>query len=85
MAIHYFEEGIKDDSFNSVKTTILVDCSRFPDFNSVMNFYSAHRRMTLFPKAAPSRPLLRDVEAVGKAAANLAVAVDVVVTRALAG
>ena len=40
MQIHYFEEGIKDDSFNSVKTTILVDRSKFPDFNSVMNLYS---------------------------------------------
>jgi hypothetical protein len=40
MKIHYFDKGIKDDSFNSVKTTILVDRSRFPDFNSVMNLYS---------------------------------------------
>ena len=30
MKIHYIEEGIKDDSFNSVKTTILVDRSNFP-------------------------------------------------------
>ena len=29
MKIHYFEEGIKDNSFNSVKTTILVDRSKF--------------------------------------------------------
>ena len=40
MKIHYFKEGINDDSFNSVKTTILVDCSKFPDFNSVMNICS---------------------------------------------
>jgi hypothetical protein len=44
MKIHYFEEGIKDDSFNSVKTTIMVDRSRFPDFNSVMNLYSNFKR-----------------------------------------
>ena len=37
MKIHYFKEGIKDDSFNSVKTTILVDCSKFPNFNSGMS------------------------------------------------
>ncbi len=44
MKIHYFEEEIKDDSFNSVKTTILVDCSKFPDFTSVMNLYSNFKR-----------------------------------------
>ena len=44
MKIHYFKEGIKDDSFNSGKTTILVDRSRFPDFNSVMNLYSNFKR-----------------------------------------
>ena len=43
--IHFFEEGIKDDSFNSVKTTILVDRSKFPDFNSVMNLYSNFKRL----------------------------------------
>jgi hypothetical protein len=45
MKIHYFEEGIKDDPFNSVKTTIMVDRStRFQDFNSVMNLYSNFKR-----------------------------------------
>ncbi len=44
MKIHYFKEGIRDDSFNSVKTTILVDCSKFPNFNSVMNLYSNFKR-----------------------------------------
>ena len=44
MKIPYFEEGIKDDSFNSVKTTILVDCTRFPNFNSVINLYSNFKR-----------------------------------------
>jgi hypothetical protein len=44
MKFHYFEEGIKDDSFNSVKTTILVDRSKFPDFTSVMNLYSNFKR-----------------------------------------
>jgi hypothetical protein len=40
MQIHYFEEGIKDESFNSVKTTIMVDRKKFTDFNSAMNLYS---------------------------------------------
>ncbi len=41
--------------------------------------------MTLFPKATPFRPLLRDVEVAVEAAASPAVAVDVVVTCVLAG
>ena len=45
MKIHYFREGIKDDSFNPVKTTILVDRSMFSDYNSVMNLYSNFKRL----------------------------------------
>ena len=45
MKTHYFEEGIKDESFNSVKTTILVDCSKFPIFASVMGLYSNFKRL----------------------------------------
>ena len=44
MKIHYSEEGIKDNSFNSVKTTILVDRSKFQDFNSIMNLYANFKR-----------------------------------------
>ena len=44
MKIHCFQEGIKDDSFNSVKTTIMVDRSKFLDFNSVMNLYINFKR-----------------------------------------
>jgi hypothetical protein len=44
MKIHYFEEGIKDDSFNSVKTMILADRKKFPDFNSDKNLYSNFKR-----------------------------------------
>ena len=40
MKIHCFEEGIKDESFNSIKTTILADHSKFPNFASVMGLYS---------------------------------------------
>jgi hypothetical protein len=44
MKIHYFEEGIKDDSFNSVKTMILADRKKIPDFISIMNLYSNFKR-----------------------------------------
>jgi hypothetical protein len=84
MKIHYFQEGIKDDSFDSAKTMILVDRSKFQDFNSVMNLIptsSAPRRMTLSPKAAPFWPFIRDVAVAAEAAAGLAVAADVVVTH----
>jgi hypothetical protein len=44
MKVHYFEEGIKDDSFNSVKTMILADRKKFPDFISIMNLFSNFKR-----------------------------------------
>jgi hypothetical protein len=34
--IHYFEDGITDPSFASVKSMILVDCTKFQDFDTVM-------------------------------------------------
>ena len=39
MKIHYFEEGIKDPSFASVKTTIMANRSAFQDFDTVMQLY----------------------------------------------
>jgi hypothetical protein len=36
MKIHYFEDGITDPSFASVKSTILVDCMKFQEFDAVM-------------------------------------------------
>jgi hypothetical protein len=36
MKIHYFEDGISDPSFAAVKSTILVNRTRFQDFESVM-------------------------------------------------
>jgi hypothetical protein len=39
MKIHYFEDGITDPSFASVKSTILVDRTKFQDFDSVMRLY----------------------------------------------
>ncbi len=37
--IHYFEDGITDLSFAAVKSMILVDRTRFQDFESVMRVY----------------------------------------------
>jgi hypothetical protein len=39
MKIHYFEDGISDPSLAAVKTTILVDRTRFQNFESVMKVY----------------------------------------------
>jgi hypothetical protein len=39
MKIHYFEGRITDPSFASVKSTILVDCTKFKEFDSVMRLY----------------------------------------------
>jgi hypothetical protein len=39
MKIHYFEDGITDLSFASVKCTILVDRTKFQDFELVMQLY----------------------------------------------
>jgi hypothetical protein len=36
---HFFEEGITDLSFGSVKSTILVDRLKFHDFDTVMQLY----------------------------------------------
>jgi hypothetical protein len=39
MKIHYFEDGISDPSLAAVKTMILVDRTRFDNFDSVMRVY----------------------------------------------
>jgi hypothetical protein len=39
MKIHYFEDGISDPLLAAVKSTILVDRTRFQDFESVMRVY----------------------------------------------
>ncbi len=39
MKIHYFEDGISDPLLAAVKTTILVDHTRFENFDSVMRVY----------------------------------------------
>jgi hypothetical protein len=38
--IHHFEDGITDLSFNSVNSTIMVDCQKFKEFVAVMQLYA---------------------------------------------
>ncbi len=44
MKIHYFEDGISDPLLAAVKTTILVDRTRFKNFESVMRVYVNFKR-----------------------------------------
>jgi hypothetical protein len=44
MKIHYFEDGITDPSLAAVKTTILLDRTRFKSFDSVMRVYVNFKR-----------------------------------------
>jgi hypothetical protein len=39
MKIHYFEDRITDTSFSSIKSTIMVNCQKLRDFDSVMQLY----------------------------------------------
>jgi hypothetical protein len=43
MKIHYFEGGITDPSFASVKSTIMVDRQRFQEFDAVMRLYDNYK------------------------------------------
>jgi hypothetical protein len=42
--IHYFEGGITDPSFASVRSTIMVDRTKFQDFDAVMQLYVNYKR-----------------------------------------
>jgi hypothetical protein len=44
MKIHYFEDGISDPSFTAFKTMILVDRTRFKNFDSVIRVYVNFKR-----------------------------------------
>jgi hypothetical protein len=44
MKIHYFEDGITDPSFASVKSTILVHRAKFQEFDAVMHLYVNYKR-----------------------------------------
>ncbi len=44
MKIHYFEDGISDSSFASIKSTIMVDCQKFQEFDAVMQLYVNFKR-----------------------------------------
>jgi hypothetical protein len=45
MKINYFEGGITDLSFASVKSMILVDRTKFQDFDAVMRLYVNYKRL----------------------------------------
>jgi hypothetical protein len=45
MKIHYFEEEIKNSSFDSGKTTIFVDRQKFQDFGPVMPLHINFKRL----------------------------------------
>jgi hypothetical protein len=44
MKINYFEDGITDPSFASVKSTIMVDRQKFHEFDAVMWLYVNYKR-----------------------------------------
>ena len=44
MKILYFEDGIKDPSLDAARNALLVDHTRFQDFESVMNMYMTSKR-----------------------------------------
>jgi hypothetical protein len=45
MKIHYFEDGISDLSFASVKSKIMVDCQTFQEFDTVMQLNVNFKRL----------------------------------------
>ncbi len=44
MKIHYFEGGITDPYFASVRSTIMVDLTKFQEFDAVMRLYVNYKR-----------------------------------------
>jgi hypothetical protein len=44
MKIHYFEGGITDPSFASDRSTIMVDRTKFQEFDAVMHLYANYKR-----------------------------------------
>jgi len=53
MKIHYFEEGIKDPTLDAARNSILVNCSQFPDFDSVMHLHVTSKRSQKSEAAPP--------------------------------
>jgi hypothetical protein len=45
MMIHYFEGGIFNSSFASIKSTIMVECQKFQEFDAVMQLYVNFKRL----------------------------------------
>jgi hypothetical protein len=60
MKTHYFEDGITDPSFALVKSTILVDHTKFQEFDAVMRLYVNYKR---FQKAEAPTHQARNVSA----------------------
>ncbi len=58
MKIHYFEDGITDPLLAAVKTTILVDRTKFKDFESVLRVYVNFKRAQ--KPEAPAQQLCND-------------------------
>jgi hypothetical protein len=57
MKIHYFEEGIKDPTLDAARNAILVDRTRFPDFDSIMQLYMTSKRSQKSEATPPGRQL----------------------------
>jgi hypothetical protein len=57
MKIHYFEDGISDSSFSSVKSTIMVDRQKFQEFDAMMRLYVNYKRMWRL-KPRPIKPAM---------------------------
>ena len=57
MKIHYIEEGIKDLTLDAARNAILVNCSQFPDFDSVMHLYVTSKQSQKSDATPPGRQL----------------------------
>jgi len=57
MKIHYFVERIKDPTLDAARNAILVNCSQYPDFDSVMHLYVTSKRSQKSEDTPPGRQL----------------------------
>ncbi len=44
MKIHYFKNGITDPTFAPIRSTIIVDCTKFQEFDAAMRLYVNYKR-----------------------------------------
>jgi hypothetical protein len=85
LKIHYFKGRITDPSFASVKSTILVDRTKFQDFDVVMRLYVNYKhsqKAETLAHQARNVSALQGTEVVGKAVGDVGEAdeVDLVAT-----